>query len=348
MEVTYLELSDNKSHKFYEVTINDLEITIRYGRIGSPGTTSTKTYNTPEIAQAAATKKINEKLQKGYVPGRKKEQPQFLRDLPPEFHPLKKILANNLKPYIKITPGEEVGWMNTNKIIGDMKAPGYPLTLWQSKIGGNPYFPKNIAYPVDKITGLAMPLLMQINCADVPIIADFNFPEHGILQFYLGYEPAEAQMTPEKYQVLYFPEISENEHDLITDFSFIENRRTIRENYDKVYPLTFAVSHNLFWESRYIDDDIPIPEELQELAQEFDDWLYEYDIENETGIRGDKLGGYVDFVSTANEVADKAQGRLLLEFSHPFFCSDLFYFFITNADLQNRDFSQVEFYFICD
>ena len=69
-EKTYLELSDTDggSHKFYEVTINDTEVTIRYGRIGDAGQTQLKTYPSAEKAKADATKKINEKLKKGYEP----------------------------------------------------------------------------------------------------------------------------------------------------------------------------------------------------------------------------------------------------------------------------------------
>ncbi len=67
-EKTYLELSetDGGSHKFYEVTVNNTQVTIRYGRIGDSGQTQTKTYPTSEKAKADATKKINEKLKKGY------------------------------------------------------------------------------------------------------------------------------------------------------------------------------------------------------------------------------------------------------------------------------------------
>ncbi|BAZ28698.1 WGR domain-containing protein [Cylindrospermum sp. NIES-4074] len=67
-EKTYLELSetDGSAHKFYEVIIKDSEVTIRYGRIGDTGQTQSKIYPTPEKAKAEATKKINEKLRKGY------------------------------------------------------------------------------------------------------------------------------------------------------------------------------------------------------------------------------------------------------------------------------------------
>ncbi|MBD2594803.1 WGR domain-containing protein [Nostoc spongiaeforme FACHB-130] len=67
-EITYLELSEDSgsSHKFYEVIVEDTQVSIRYGRIGDAGQTQTKSYPTSEKAQAEAAKKINEKLKKGY------------------------------------------------------------------------------------------------------------------------------------------------------------------------------------------------------------------------------------------------------------------------------------------
>jgi uncharacterized protein YwqG/predicted DNA-binding WGR domain protein len=336
--VVYLEFSDGQAHKFYQVTVDQTEVTIRYGRIGTQGQTSTSTYATPEAAQAEANKKIEEKLKKGYVRSQLIESPQFLRDLPAKFKPLKAFLEANLKPYITMTAGELVGAMNT---LSNPTATGDPLTVWQSKIGGNPYFPKNVDYPTDPDSELAMPLLLQINCADVPSIKGFDFPQHGVLQFYLGFEPADAHCTPGKYQVLYFSEISENAEDLITDFGFIENRGTIREFHDDVYPLSFSASLDLFWEARYdYDTDIEIPEDLEELAEEFDEWLSEYDDEHDTRARGDKLGGYSD----EYEMPDWTQGRLLMEFKHPFH-GDAFHFVIAASQLSERDFSNVEFFY---
>lgn len=66
-EPTYLEFSDINSYKFYEVSVDDIEVIVRYGRIGTSGQTSRTTYPTKEKAQTAARKKINEKLKKGYV-----------------------------------------------------------------------------------------------------------------------------------------------------------------------------------------------------------------------------------------------------------------------------------------
>jgi predicted DNA-binding WGR domain protein len=67
-EKTYLELSEEGegSHKFYEVTVKDKELTIRFGRIGDAGQSSTKKFPTADAARAEAAKKIAEKKRKGY------------------------------------------------------------------------------------------------------------------------------------------------------------------------------------------------------------------------------------------------------------------------------------------
>jgi predicted DNA-binding WGR domain protein len=65
---TYLELSEDagSAHKFYEVTVNGQDVTIRFGRIGDHGQSKTTSYPTPDKAVAEATKKLNEKRKKGY------------------------------------------------------------------------------------------------------------------------------------------------------------------------------------------------------------------------------------------------------------------------------------------
>ncbi|MFI0779231.1 WGR domain-containing protein [Streptomyces sp. NPDC021212] len=70
MSTTYLELSQEGegAHKFYEVTVDGLVVTVRYGRIGAAGQTQTTTFATAAKAQAAAAKKVGEKARKGYAP----------------------------------------------------------------------------------------------------------------------------------------------------------------------------------------------------------------------------------------------------------------------------------------
>ncbi|MBN1172639.1 MAG: WGR domain-containing protein [Micromonosporaceae bacterium] len=69
-EQTYLELSEEGggAHKFYEVTVDDATMTIRYGRIGDAGQIKTTTFTDAAKAKATAAKKIGEKVRKGYAP----------------------------------------------------------------------------------------------------------------------------------------------------------------------------------------------------------------------------------------------------------------------------------------
>jgi predicted DNA-binding WGR domain protein len=65
----YLELSEEGggSHKFYEVGVTDLELTIRYGRIGDGGQSSKKSFESFEKAVAEAEKKVKDKKRSGYA-----------------------------------------------------------------------------------------------------------------------------------------------------------------------------------------------------------------------------------------------------------------------------------------
>ncbi|MEU1282570.1 WGR domain-containing protein [Streptomyces sp. NPDC005805] len=67
---TYLELSQDGggAHKFYEVTVEGTVVSVRYGRIGADGQLQTSSFPTAQKAQAAAAKKIGEKVRKGYAP----------------------------------------------------------------------------------------------------------------------------------------------------------------------------------------------------------------------------------------------------------------------------------------
>ena len=64
---------------------------------------------------------------------------------------------------------------------------GEALSLFDSKIGGTPYFPKDMEYPRGKknlFDGQPLTLLAQLNFAQLPHIPDF--PEKGILQFFIA------------------------------------------------------------------------------------------------------------------------------------------------------------------
>jgi DNA ligase-1 len=60
------ELSDGKSEKFWEVAVQGKEVTVRYGRTGSDGQTSTQYLVSAAAATAHADKLVKEKTAKGY------------------------------------------------------------------------------------------------------------------------------------------------------------------------------------------------------------------------------------------------------------------------------------------
>lgn len=66
-DVRYFELSDGKSEKFWEISVDQNDVAVRYGRIGANGTTKVKTFDDPSLAIAHAEKLIEQKTGKGYV-----------------------------------------------------------------------------------------------------------------------------------------------------------------------------------------------------------------------------------------------------------------------------------------
>jgi uncharacterized protein YwqG len=265
--------------------------------------------------------------------------------LPSQFEPLRSFLEANLVPYIKVQT-QRAGSLRT----GSADADGWddPLEPWQSKMGGRPYLPKGVSYPCDRRTGQLMMFLLQVDCAELPAVEGLNLPNQGLLQFYVGLNVPMGDLSPERHRVLYFPEIVRDKSGLITDFSFLEGPASALEWYSQVYGLTFALQQDVFWSTRLeLDESFELPEALEELAEEFDEWLYDYEQGcASAGQRLNKLGGFVETHSTVNETVDEAKGRLLLELQHEFNSDDNFYFFVEDRDLANVYFDNTESYFL--
>lgn len=60
------ELVEGTSSKFWEVSVTDAELTVRFGRIGTQGQSKSKTFASAQAAQQEATKLIRDKTGKGY------------------------------------------------------------------------------------------------------------------------------------------------------------------------------------------------------------------------------------------------------------------------------------------
>ena len=108
--------------------------------------------------------------------------------------------------------------------------PAANLTLWQSKLGGQPYWPKDMEYPRNA-KGRPLHLLAQINFAETPPLPDF--PEEGILQFFIVPNPEIPDMwgmnlddpaRPDGFRVIYHPAPLLEAAGLNHDFGFLNDQ----------------------------------------------------------------------------------------------------------------------------
>jgi predicted DNA-binding WGR domain protein len=135
MQTWYLELSEAGSHKFYEVTLEGVSLTIRYGRIGDSGQTSTKTFDTYEKALAEAEKKLKEKRKNGYADSVLGEREK------------KAVTWEATVPKLKFVGFEEVK---------------SPVTEPITKFGGQPVWISEPKWPICSDNNKPIPFLCQI------------------------------------------------------------------------------------------------------------------------------------------------------------------------------------------
>lgn len=164
-ETTYLELSDGKSHKFYEVTINGVEVTVRYGRIGNAGTTTVTTYDTLEKAQAEGTKLVNSKLKKGY------EQSEM-------GNRVKQPINRGDSRLARLNHLRRTGWKPIIKPNIDS-----PLV---SKYFGSPWLSSGASHPICPNCGSSLNFHFQLNLQEVPESLQGKFGT-GLFQLFTCY-----------------------------------------------------------------------------------------------------------------------------------------------------------------
>ena len=264
--------------------------------------------------------------------------------MPPSSIPFK--LEATIKPYIAIKP-----ILSKNN-----------LTVWQSKFGGYPYFPKHLKYPKNP-EGQPLYLLAQINFSEVPPLE--GFPNQGILQFYIdghhdlyGFD-FDDMTNQSHFRVLYFEEIETNQEKLITDLKFLSD---IIEA-EIIFP--FLGSFSLNFTTKYA----PISGydyQLEPLFQSF--------------IDSHELGEKLDIFDLLDDYSELYEGEEHKLGGYPFFTQDdprfslvegvepyclLFQmisddeadiwwgdagvgnFFIQPSALAKRDFSRVIYYYDC-
>lgn len=99
------------------------------------------------------------------------------------------------------------------------------IAITDSKIGGNPYLPKDFVYPTSP-KGEPLKLLAQLNFAGLPALE--HFPSNGILQFFVlpddiaGVHDYENLTKQDTFRVIYHKEIVSAENRM-TEFPAMES-----------------------------------------------------------------------------------------------------------------------------
>lgn len=261
-----------------------------------------------------------------------------LIELPKELEQYRSIVEEALKPVV---------WIDT-----DVRK----TTLFESKFAGDPYFPLSMEYPKSSTDGQPLKLLAQINFAELPKHLS-NFPEEGILQFYIdGYDDVlgmdfDNGQNQDGFRVIFHDTIVRDETQLIQDFSFIENK-----DEELYFPVEreMALAFKVGMEPLSIRDFRgreaygAILKTLEGNSQ-VENAFYEA-----LSSTGHKIGGYPFFTQEDPRAYDDYQDATILLLQIDSVGDDILWgdcgvgnFFITERELKNKDFSNVLYNWDC-
>lgn len=169
-----------------------------------------------------------------------------------------------------------------------------PATATQSRLGGRPYWPMDLAYPTG-VDEAPLYLLAQINFAEVPSLPPL--PETGLLQIFIAGDPLYGMdyQLPQwqgDFRVVYHAEVLEEEA-LLQDFSFLPAPEDFPMPRRKSYALEFSLS-----DGPAPADDAQFIEQLgEDFWKRFGDerWKIQADYRKYAQASGHKLGGYPHF-----------------------------------------------------
>ncbi|WP_130860651.1 YwqG family protein [Gracilibacillus phocaeensis] len=255
--------------------------------------------------------------------------------IPKELEAYRPILESTLEPVLHIQTTER------------------KTSLWESKFGGNPYFPLTMEYPKTP-KGHPLRLLAQINFADLPEPLP-SFPPKGILQFYidgsddmLGLD-IDGDLNQSGYRVLFHDNVIEGEEALLQNFSFLDQQDSDMFPVEAELALSFEPGFEPLstGDFRSRETYAAILEELDG-NDALEDAFYEtFD------SSGHRIGGYPFFIQgDPRDFGDFQESTtLLLQLDSD---DDIMWgdvgvanFFISKEDLEKRDFSKVLYNWDC-
>lgn len=240
-----------------------------------------------------------------------------------------------------------------------------PTTLLQSKVGGKPYIPEGMEYPISNVDGLEkkpMKLLAQINFEEMPKIE--HFPAKGILQFFLSCQAdddsygldSDNQTLQSGFRVIYHPEPKEQLATTV-DYSFAEGcfpfyseaSMKFTKNSEALTLVDYRFEEMFF--RAYNDFDGEPLVDIFDLPDE----IYNRIVEESSGV-GHKIGGYPFFTQydpreLDNEYSNHHVLLFQLDSDHDIGINwgdcGVANFFITHQDLKKLNFSNVMYNWDC-
>lgn len=234
-------------------------------------------------------------------------------------------------------------------------SPAQTLSLWQSKVGGEPYLPLTAKYP-HNAEERPLVLLAQINFAELP--QNELYPSTGILQFFIDIEDDlwgldfDEPQKQNNFRVIYYDQVIEDTTQLLQAFP------TQDLDHD-MNPVTGQYAVQFVASERYISmgdhefaDKIFDPYEMEDDAAE--DIYDEYD--DAFSASGHHLGGYPYFTQDDPRSTSRFKDYILLFQLDSSGQEDVEIlwgdcgvanFFIHPDDLKKRDFSKVLYNWDC-
>ena len=234
--------------------------------------------------------------------------------------------------------------------------------VFDDKLGGIPYFPKDMEYPTHKVTKEPLALLVQLNFNTFKHIP--NYPDHGILQIYISNENSYYGMNFDDYtndtafRVIYHENIIEDTSKLIDTIPYDTEGLPYEKEYKLIptEPFKMYASMNIeefgdvfvdaYNELRNdkITDSFDIPNDMFNLLCERNERHYMW------------IGGYPTFTQSdpRNGTEYSVYDTILLasdtysdEYDFMWGDAGTAKFFIKEEDLKNLNFNDILFSWDC-
>jgi len=232
-----------------------------------------------------------------------------------------------------------------------------PDSIWSSKFGGNPYWPKNMEFPKNKKTGKELYLLAQLNLSELP--ESTQLPQTGILQFFLTNDDLMGLEFPSETNPIERIVSDSNGYRVIYHETIEKNKELLRTKFpkDDTYILPISGEYALKFEKsqqKPASGDVNFEKIVTGNIWDFPDEQIDSLYEEFSGV-GSRLGGYAYFTQEDPRTFEYSNWKLLFQMD----TSDIEgvnimwgdmgvgNFFIEEENLKNLDFSKVWYNWDC-